>query len=59
MMPLWINQKNTGYTFSLRTEGPWLWSKKKTFPLAVEDVEKGTAVSSFKISRFIGINYSF
>ena len=30
MMPIQTNQKNVGYIFSLRTEGPWLWSKKKT-----------------------------
>lgn len=44
MMPLRINQKNTGYMFRLRTKDPWLWSKKKTFPLAVEDAEKGVLV---------------
>jgi hypothetical protein len=44
MMPIQTNQKNVGYIFSLRTEGPWLWSKKKTFPLAVEDAEKGILV---------------
>ena len=44
MMPIQTNQKNVGYIFSLRTEGPWLWSKKETFPLAVEDAEKGVLV---------------
>ena len=44
MMPIQTNQKNVGYIFGLRTEGPWLWSKKKTFPLAVEDAEKGVLV---------------
>ena len=44
MMPIQTNQKNVGYIFSLRTEGPWLWSKKKTFPLAVEDAKKGVLV---------------
>ena len=44
MMPIQTNQKNVGYIFGLRTEGPWLWSKKKTFPLAVEDTKKGVLV---------------
>jgi hypothetical protein len=44
MMPIQTNQKNVGYIFSLRTEGPWLWSKKKTFPLEVENANKSVLV---------------
>ena len=44
MMPLRTNQKNTGYMFSVSTKGPWLWSKKKTFKLAADEVEKGVLV---------------
>jgi hypothetical protein len=44
MMPLRTNQENIGYMFSLRTDGPWLWSKKKTFPMVVEKAEKGILV---------------
>ena len=44
MMPLRTNQKNTGYMFSVGTKGPWLWSKKKTFKLAADEVEKGVLV---------------
>ena len=65
MMPIQTNQKNVGYIFSLRTEGPWLWSKKKTFPLAVEDAEKGILVfESYsdsdckKVLRTLKINLS-
>ena len=44
MMPIQTNQKNVGYIFSLRTEGPWFWSERKTFPLKVETAEKGILV---------------
>ena len=30
--------------FSVGTKGPWLWSKKKTFKLAADEVEKGVFV---------------
>ena len=44
MMPIQTNLKNVGYMFSVGTKGPWLWSKKKTFELAVDKAEKGVLV---------------
>ena len=65
MMPMLTNQKNAGYMFSLHTEGRWLWSEKKIFPLQVEKAEKGILVfESYsdsdckKVLRTLKINLS-